>query len=125
MNIKIFKHTPFENDEMLYSVIKNVKSVEDKSDVFVVNLSGVERYFPTRFFRYEVETKDITEEEFTSLLNGELNFDRNQSKLGSVTNLVALINKKLEYYDRNDIKISVRYVSVVLKEALHELGYKD
>lgn len=46
-------------------------------------------------------------------------------KQDAVTQLVNLVNKKLEYYDKHNIKLSALYLSSMMKEALHELGYED
>ena len=46
-------------------------------------------------------------------------------KQDAVTQFVNLVNKKLEYYDKHNIKLSAFYLSSMMKEALHELGYED
>lgn len=46
-------------------------------------------------------------------------------KQDTITQFVNLINKKLEYYDKHNIKLSAFYLSSMMKEALHELGYED
>ena len=46
-------------------------------------------------------------------------------KQDAITQLVNLVNKKLEYYDKHNIKLSAFYLSSMMKEALHELGYED
>lgn len=60
--------------------------------------------------------------------------DKKEQKIGitlkelrqdAVAQLVNLVNKKLEYYDKHNIKLSAFYLSSMMKEALHELGYED
>lgn len=46
-------------------------------------------------------------------------------KQDAVIQFVDLVNKKLEYYDKHNIKLSTFYLSSMMKEALHELGYRD
>lgn len=46
-------------------------------------------------------------------------------KQDAVIQLANLVNKKLEYYDKHSIKLSAFYLSSLMKEALHELGYED
>lgn len=46
-------------------------------------------------------------------------------KQDTITQFVNLVNKKLEYYDKHNIKLSAFYLSSMMNEALHELGYED
>ena len=46
-------------------------------------------------------------------------------KQDAVTQFVNLVDKKLDYYDRHNIKLSAFYLSSMMKEVLHELGYED
>ena len=46
-------------------------------------------------------------------------------KQDAIIQFVNLVNKKLEYYDKHNIKLSAFYLSSMMKEALHELGYED
>lgn len=42
----------------------------------------------------------------------------------AVIQFANLVNKKLDYYNRRSIKLSAFYLSSMMKEALHELGYE-
>lgn len=46
-------------------------------------------------------------------------------KQGAITQFINLVNKKLEYYDKHNIKLSAFYLSSMMNEALHELGCED
>lgn len=46
-------------------------------------------------------------------------------KQDAVIQFANLVNKKLEYYDKHNIKLSAFYLSSMMKEALHDLGYED
>lgn len=46
-------------------------------------------------------------------------------KQDAVTQFINLVNNKLDYYDKHNIKLSAFYLSSMMKKALHELGYED
>lgn len=55
----------------------------------------------------------------------EIKIDLKEIKQDAVTQFINLVNNKLDYYDKHNIKLSAFYLSSMMKEALHELGYKD
>ena len=55
----------------------------------------------------------------------KIEIDLKEIKQDTITQFVNLVNKKLEYYDKHNIKLSAFYLSSMMKETLHELGYED
>ena len=55
----------------------------------------------------------------------EIKIDLKEIKQDAVTQFINLVNNKLDYYDKHNIKLSAFYLSSMMNEALHELGYKD
>lgn len=55
----------------------------------------------------------------------KINITLKEIKQATITQFVNLVNKRLEYYDKHNIKLSAFYLSSMMKEALHELGYED
>lgn len=55
----------------------------------------------------------------------EIKIDLKEVKQDAVTQFINLVNNKLDYYDKHNIKLSAFYLSSMMKEALHELGYED
>lgn len=55
----------------------------------------------------------------------KIEIDLKEIRQDTITQFVNLVNKKLEYYDKHNIKLSAFYLSSMMKEALHELGYED
>ena len=55
----------------------------------------------------------------------KIEIDLKEIKQDTITQFVNLVNKKLEYYDKHNIKLSAFHLSSMMKEALHELGYED
>lgn len=55
----------------------------------------------------------------------KINITLKEIKQDAVTQFVNLVNKKLEYYDKHNIKLSAFYLFSMMNEALHELGYED
>lgn len=55
----------------------------------------------------------------------EIKIDLKEIKQDAVTQFINLVNNKLDYYDKHNIKLSAFYLSSMMKEALHELGYEE
>ncbi len=55
----------------------------------------------------------------------EIKIDLKEIKQDAVTQFINLVNNKLDYYDKHTIKLSALYLSSMMKETLHELGYED
>lgn len=55
----------------------------------------------------------------------EIKIDLKEIKQDAVTQFINLVNNKLDYYDKHNIKLSAFYLSSMMKEVLHKLGYKD
>lgn len=55
----------------------------------------------------------------------EIKIDLKEIKQDAVNQFINLVNNKLDYYDKHNIKLSAFYLSSMMKEALHELGYED
>lgn len=55
----------------------------------------------------------------------EIKIDLKEIKQDAVTQFINLVNNKLDYYNKHNIKLSAFYLSSMMKEALHELGYED
>ncbi len=55
----------------------------------------------------------------------EIKIDLKEIKRDAVTQFINLVNNKLDYYDKHTIKLSALYLSSMMKEVLHELGYED
>ena len=55
----------------------------------------------------------------------EIKIDLKEIKQDAVTQFINLVNNKLDYYDKYNIKLSAFYLSSMMKEALYELGYEN
>ena len=55
----------------------------------------------------------------------KINITLKEIKQDAVIQFINLVNKKLEYYDKHNIKLSAFYLSSMMKEVLHKLGYED
>lgn len=65
------------------------------------------------------------EKESSSKKEQKIEINLKEIKQDAVTQFVNLVDKKLDYYDRRNIKLSTFYLSSMMKEVLHELGYED
>ena len=65
------------------------------------------------------------EKESYSKKEQKIEINLKEIKQDAVTQFVNLVDKKLDYYDRHNIKLSAFYLSSMMKEVLHELGYED
>lgn len=111
----------FNQKNELFKVYNNVYVVDfdntndfgiydNDSHKLLINLSFEKFYYYVKTDSKKDQKIDITLKEI---------------KQDAVTQLVNLVNKKLEYYDKHNIKLSAFYLSSMMKEALHELGYED
>lgn len=64
------------------------------------------------------------EKESSSKKEQKIEINLKEIKQDAVTQFVNLVDKKLDYYDRRSIKLSAFYLSSMMKEVLHELGYE-
>lgn len=65
------------------------------------------------------------EKESSSKKEQKIEVNLKEIKQDAVTQFVNLVDKKLDYYDRRNIKLSAFYLSSMMKEVLYELGYEE
>lgn len=65
------------------------------------------------------------EKESSSKKEQKIEINLKEIKQDAVTQFANLVNKKLDYYDKHNIKLPAFYLSSMMKEVLHELGYED